>query len=38
MYYIERDGMLLIMLGCGDKATQRADIAKAIAMSKTIEE
>lgn len=38
MYYIERNGMLIVMLGGGDKATQRADIAKAIAVSKTIEE
>jgi putative component of toxin-antitoxin plasmid stabilization module len=26
------------MLGGGDKATQRADISKAIALSRTIEE
>lgn len=38
MYYIERNGMLIVMLGGGDKSTQRADIAKAIAVSKTIEE
>lgn len=38
MYYIERDGMLIVMLGGGDKPTQQADIAAAIALSKTIEE
>jgi putative addiction module killer protein len=38
MYYVERDGTVIVMLGGGDKATQRADIAKAIALSKTIEE
>ncbi len=38
MYCIERDGVLIVMLGGGDKATQRAEIAKAIAVSKTIEE
>jgi len=38
MYYVERGSMLIIMLGGGDKATQRADISKAIALSRTIEE
>ncbi len=38
MYYIERGDTLVVMLGGGDKATQSADIAKAIALSKTIEE
>jgi putative addiction module killer protein len=38
MYYIQRNGMLIVMLGGGSKATQSADIAKAIALSKTIEE
>jgi putative component of toxin-antitoxin plasmid stabilization module len=30
--------MLIVMLGGGSKVTQSADIAKAIALSKTIEE
>ena len=45
MYYIQHstfniqhNGMLIVMLGGGSKATQSADIAKAIALSKTIEE
>ncbi len=38
MYYIERNGTLIVMLGGGDKSTQSADIARAIELSKTIEE
>lgn len=38
MYYVERDGVLIVMLGGGDKSTQQDDIAKAIALSKTLEE
>ena len=38
MYYIERNGVIIVMLGGGDKSTQQADIAMAIALSKTIEE
>ena len=38
MYYIQHNEMLIVMLGGGSKATQSADIAKAIALSKTIEE
>ncbi len=37
MYYIERNGIIIVMLGGGDKSTQQADIAAAIALSKTIE-
>lgn len=36
MYYIERDGMLIVMLGGGDKSSQQKDIARAIALAKTI--
>ncbi len=36
MYYVELDGSLILMLGGGDKSTQQADIAAAIALSKTI--
>lgn len=36
MYYVQRDGVLIIMLGGGDKATQQADIAQAVALAKTI--
>lgn len=38
LYYAERNGTLIVMLGGGDKSTQSEDIARAIALSKTIEE
>lgn len=38
MYYVQRGDVLIVMLGGGDKTTQQADILKAIALSKTIEE
>ena len=38
MYDIERNGTIIVMLGGGDKSTQQADIAAAIALSKSIEE
>jgi putative addiction module killer protein len=36
MYYLQRGSVLIVMLGGGDKTTQQADIAAAIALSKTI--
>ena len=36
MYYVQRDGVLIIMVGGGDKSTQQADIARAIVLAKTI--
>ena len=38
MYYARRGDVLIMMLGGGSKATQGRDIAKAIALAKTIEE
>jgi putative addiction module killer protein len=38
MYFVERDGMLIVMLGGGDKSTQSEDIARAIALSRTMTE
>ena len=38
MYYVERKGVIIVMLGGGDKSSQQADIAAAIALSKSIEE
>ena len=38
MYYVSRGNTLIVMLGGGDKSTQRNDITKAIALSRTIEE
>lgn len=37
MYYVERDGALIVLLGGGNKSTQTEDIAKAITLSKTLE-
>jgi putative addiction module killer protein len=37
MYYVQRGDVLIVMLGGGDKSTQQADIAAAIALSKTLE-
>ena len=38
MYFVERDGMLIVMIGGGDKSTQSEDIDRAIALSRTIME
>lgn len=38
MYYAQRGEVLIVMLGGGDKSTQTADIAKALALAKTIKE
>ena len=37
MYYVERDGSLIVLLGGGDKSTQLSDIKKAIYLSKSLE-
>lgn len=37
MYYVQRGDVLIIMLAGGDKSTQQADIAHAIALAQTIE-
>lgn len=37
MYYVQRGELLIIMLGGGDKSTQSADIAKAIALASLME-
>lgn len=36
MYYVACEGVLIVMIGGGDKSTQSDDIATAIALSKTI--
>ncbi|CAM3347954.1 type II toxin-antitoxin system RelE/ParE family toxin [Polaromonas hydrogenivorans] len=36
MYYVQQGNVLIVMLGGGDKSTQQADIAAAIALSKTL--
>jgi putative addiction module killer protein len=38
MYYVQQGDVLIVMLGGGDKSTQEADIAAAIAVSKTLSE
>lgn len=38
MYYVQRGSVLIVMLGGGDKSTQQADIAAALALAATIEE
>jgi len=38
MYYAQRGDVLIVMLGGGDKSTQKADIKQAIALAKTLQE
>ena len=38
LYYVSRGSTLILMLGGGDKSTQRADIAAAKALAATLEE
>jgi putative addiction module killer protein len=37
MYYVQRDDVLLVMLGGGDKSTQSSDIEKAQKLASTLE-
>ena len=37
MYYVERDGAIIVMLGGGDKSSQQSDIAAAIALAATLD-
>lgn len=38
LYYVQRGQVLIVMLGGGDKSTQSADIAAAIALAATLED
>lgn len=38
MYYVQRGAVLVVMLGGGDKSSQAADIAKAIALAAILED
>lgn len=38
MYYAQRGAVLIVMLAGGDKATQSADIAKAVSLAATLED
>ena len=37
MYYVQHGEVLIVMLGGGDKSTQQADIARAIALAKKVQ-
>lgn len=37
MYYVNIGDVLIVMLGGGDKSTQQADINRAIALAKSLE-
>lgn len=38
MYYVQRRTVVIVMLGGGDKSTQQDDIARALALSRIVEE
>ena len=38
MYYIQRGEALIVMLGGGDKSTHQADIRRAAALAKSLED
>ena len=38
MYFVQRGSTLIVMLGGGDKAAQKADIAKAIELAANLED
>lgn len=38
MYYVQRGEVLIMMLGCDDKSTQQADIRRAAALAKRLED
>lgn len=38
MYYVQRGGVLIVMLGGGDKSTQQTDINRAIELAKSLED
>jgi putative addiction module killer protein len=38
MYYVQRGAVLIVMLGGGDKSSQKADIAAAIKQAATLED
>ena len=38
MYYVQRGEVLIVMLGGGDKSTQQADIRRASALVKRLED
>ncbi|MBF4991493.1 type II toxin-antitoxin system RelE/ParE family toxin [Methylophilus sp. QUAN] len=38
MYFVQRNDVLIVMLGGGDKSTQAADIARAIQLIQQLED
>lgn len=38
MYYVQHGESVIVMLGGGDKSTQQADIQRAIALVKSLED
>ena len=38
MYYVQRGRVLIVMLGGGDKSTQKFDIARAVALAAVLED
>jgi putative component of toxin-antitoxin plasmid stabilization module len=38
MYYVQRGGVVIVLLGGGDTTSQPADIARAVKIAETIEE
>lgn len=38
MYYVQHGELVIVMLGGGDKSTQQADIRRAIALAKSLED
>ena len=38
MYYVQRNNILIVMLGGGNKSTQTKDITKALEIAKTLED
>ncbi len=38
MYYVQHGESVIVMLGGGDKSNQQADIRRAIALAKSLED
>lgn len=38
MYFVQRAGVLIVMVGGGDKSTQQTDINRAIELAKALED
>lgn len=38
MYYVQKGSALIVMIGGGDKSTQRTDINRAIELAKSLED